>query len=527
MNTYKTIKMTALAITIAAACSWANAQNSVLFESHTLPDAVVFEPTDIMGLDAEVDLIISGPEGYYERFSFSAGGPIEFVPAALAGDNLPDGTYRYELRIMGVPGMSRDRNSDQPVTIEPIEGGFGSFSIQGGQLVTSNVAEAPYKGSSFRASKVVGEERGELVAEEQTFVTDVEVQGSLCVGVDCTTSENFGFDTIRLKENNLRIKFDDTSNSSSFPNHDWQLTANETSNGGMNKFSIDNTTTGRTPFTVEGNAPNNTLYIADEGRIGIRTTTPVVPVHMTDGNTPAVRLEQDGSSGFAAQTWDVAGNETNFFIRDVTNSSKLPFKIRPGAPTNSLFIDTDGDVGMGTQTPDATVHVIGSSLFVEPSDTGDRENINALFRDTDSRVQIQLVTANSDWQIVAEDDGSANEGLSFTRAGTGTRELRITPAGGLIIAGTNLNVPDYVFEDSYELMPLDELRSFIDANGHLPNVDSAASVKESGLNITDLSLKLLEKIEELTLYTLKQQEEIDSLRATVSDLKERLDSSNY
>lgn len=517
MNTYKTIKMTALAITIAAACSWANAQNSVLFESHTLPDAVVFEPTDIMGLDAEVDLIISGPEGYYERFSFSAGGPIEFVPAALAGDNLPDGTYRYELRIMGVPGMSRDRNSDQPVTIEPIEGGFGSFSIQGGQLVTSNVAEAPYKGSSFRASKVVGEERGELVAEEQTFVTDVEVQGSLCVGIDCTTSENFGFDTIRLKENNLRIKFDDTSNSGSFPNHDWQLTANETSNGGMNKFSIDNTTTGRTPFTVEGNAPNNTLYIADEGRIGIRTTTPVVPVHMTDGNTPAVRLEQDGSSGFAAQTWDVAGNETNFFIRDVTNSSKLPFKIRPGAPTNSLFIDTDGDVGMGTASPQAPLHMNKA--------TGNAAEMMRMTNNGGSFITFENTSSNDTWFFTHENKNEgafiidsaiegAGDGPEFMLTANGDLKIQ----GNFISAGTTLNVPDYVFEPGYELRSVSELATFIAENGHLPNVPSAKEVAENGLNMTQLYLTLLEKIEELTLYTIDQQERIEALESKLQEI---------
>ena len=63
-------------------------------------------------------------------------------------------------------------------------------------------------------------------------------------------------------------------------------------------------------------------------------------------------LEQDGSSGFTPQTWDVAGNEANFFIRDATSGSTLPFRIRPGgAPTNSLVIDGDGDIGVGTLSP--------------------------------------------------------------------------------------------------------------------------------------------------------------------------------
>ncbi|MCA9438343.1 MAG: tail fiber domain-containing protein, partial [Candidatus Omnitrophica bacterium] len=89
----------------------------------------------------------------------------------------------------------------------------------------------------------------------------------------------------------------------------------------------------------------------------------IVELHLADGDTPTIRLEQDGSSGWTAQTWDVAGNETNFFIRDVNNGSKLPFRIRPGAPDNSLYIDTDGDVGIGTNAPSAKLDVRGSAMI--------------------------------------------------------------------------------------------------------------------------------------------------------------------
>src|ERR1700682_283443 len=67
---------------------------------------------------------------------------------------------------------------------------------------------------------------------------DLIVQGSACVGLDCVNNESFGFDTLRLKENNTRIKFEDTSTSTGFPTHDWQLTANDSASGGAEKFSI-------------------------------------------------------------------------------------------------------------------------------------------------------------------------------------------------------------------------------------------------------------------------------------------------
>ena len=194
---------------------------------------------------------------------------------------------------------------------------------------------------------------------------DLIVDGSACIGFDCVNGESFGFDTLRLKENNLRIKFDDTSVAANFPRNDWQLTANDSANGGASKFSIDDISGGRTPFTVEAGAPSHSLYVDDGGRIGNGTSTPSVEFHMVDGDTPTVRLQQDGSSGFAPQTWDVAGNETNFFIRDVTNGSLLPFRIRPEAPSNSIFVDTDGDVGMGTSSPGGALHINRESANVE------------------------------------------------------------------------------------------------------------------------------------------------------------------
>ncbi|MEL6657883.1 MAG: tail fiber domain-containing protein [Bacteroidota bacterium] len=203
--------------------------------------------------------------------------------------------------------------------------------------------------------------------EMQVFTQDVIIQGSLCVGIDCPTTQSFGFDTQILKENNLRLFFDDTSASASFPSNDWRLVANESSNGGANYFAIEDATAGRQPFRIVAGAPVNSLWVDAEGDVGIGTPTPVLELHIRDGDSPTMRLEQDGSSGFGSQTWDVAGNETNFFVRDVTNGSLLPFKIKPSAPTNSLYIDSDGDIGIGTQSIDtnAGLHLESGNLFVK------------------------------------------------------------------------------------------------------------------------------------------------------------------
>jgi hypothetical protein len=125
------------------------------------------------------------------------------------------------------------------------------------------------------------------------------------------------------------------------------------------------------PFTITAGAATNSIFVDSTGRLGLRTSTPVLDVHINTSNTPAVRLEQNNSGGFTAQTWDVAGNEANFFVRDVTGGSRLPFRIRPGAPTSSVDINASGDVGIGTASPSNSLHVLRSDgtakVFVQES----------------------------------------------------------------------------------------------------------------------------------------------------------------
>lgn len=78
---------------------------------------------------------------------------------------------------------------------------------------------------------------------------------------------------------------------------------------------------------------------------------------------------------------------------------------------------------------------------------------------------------------------------------------------------------DRVFEKNYSLMPLKEVEKFIAKNNHLPNVPSAAEVVEKGIAIDEMVSKLLEKVEELTLYTIRQQKEIDALKKELKQIK--------
>jgi len=78
---------------------------------------------------------------------------------------------------------------------------------------------------------------------------------------------------------------------------------------------------------------------------------------------------------------------------------------------------------------------------------------------------------------------------------------------------------DFVFNKDYQLPKLTEVHSYIQTNGHLPNIPSAAEVKENGMSLVDMQVKLLQKIEELTLYVIDQQKEIETLKKALINPK--------
>ena len=365
------------------------------------------------------------------------------------------------------------------------------------------------------------------------ILDDLIVDGSACIGFDCVNGESFGFDTLRLKENNLRIKFQDTSVSASFPSNDWQLTANDSANGGLNKFSIDDIDGGRTPFTIEAGAPSHSLYVDDGGRIGLGTSIPVVDLHVVAGDTPTLRLEQDGSSGFAPQTWDVAGNETNYFIRDVTNGSTLPFRIRPGAPTSSIDIATDGDVGIGTASPDAQLHVIGG-LLVDNVDGGTPTNPAPLYvreaAATGNTVvaHLEKITGSPILRFESEFrtwDFTGGNLFSINDPSVIGTEMLLDSGGNLTISGslvtgtagscTAATPCDGVFLPEFELESIEDHAAYMWDRHHLAGVGPTRP--NEPINITRKTTGILNELEKAHIYIEQLHQRLAALEAKLTD----------
>ncbi len=85
---------------------------------------------------------------------------------------------------------------------------------------------------------------------------------------------------------------------------------------------------------------------------------------------------------------------------------------------------------------------------------------------------------------------------------------------------------NFVFKDDYKLLSLNEVDAFIQANNHLPGIPTEAEVKEKGINVSEISAKLLQKIEELTIYVIDINKENDLLKMQLANLKAQMKENN-
>jgi hypothetical protein len=425
---------------------------------------------DVAGPHAAVTLTVSSPDGQVFSKEFRAGNAPEFRLTDANGEKLPDGQYIYELRL--TPNIAADvkeklkaarakGNADEVQRDLRKSGALpsrvavqsGGFLVVNGVAIVAGASEGTRPGrammdqpaapvapgqaapapSTGRTNLKISRHHPSFMVFDQVIPDDLIVQGGICAGLDCVNNESFGFDTIRVKENNTRIQFDDTSTSAGFATNNWQIRANDQGSGGTSFLGIvdqgttGNSETGTIVFAVTAGASANSLRVGSNSKVGLRTATPVLDLHANTTDTPAIRLEQNNSGGFTAQTWDIGANEANFFIRDVTGGSRLSLRIRPGAPTSSIDIAANGNVGVGTASPHARIDV----KQIEDTFIGG--------------LQLRRSSTNDTWAMATGSDnnlyvGYANDAsLADTAADFATVPMIVTTTGRV---GINTTAPD-------------------------------------------------------------------------------------
>jgi hypothetical protein len=297
-----------------------------------------------------ITLALADPRGLVRTHHFNPGEAPVLSLFDAQGLPLPDGTYTWELRVTPRPGAGG-------VTAPGVQSGY--FTISGGALVSPDSIEP----SAGKRAKRRSEDPRVIISKDQVVPDDLIVDGKGCIGLGCASNEAFGAEALRLKQAVVRLRFEDTSSQAGFPARDWQLSANDAASGGADRFFLEDLTAATTPLTVRGGAPNNSLYVDAQGKVGLGTAAPAQRLHVTGAATPAVRLEQTGGT---PRTWDLAADATSFRLLDVTNASAAPVQVAAGAPANSLVIAANGSVGIGVSPPAVSLNVVGNV----PSDAG-------------------------------------------------------------------------------------------------------------------------------------------------------------
>lgn len=161
-------------------------------------------------------------------------------------------------------------------------------------------------------------------------------------------------------------------------------------------------------------------------------------------------------------------------------------------------------VGIGTELPMTKLDVRGAGRFTRGVKVGNETGINA--------------------GLYIENHGSAMspafDQLILVKNEAGRKVLQLEDSGLLRAREVKVdekNWADYVFQKNYPLMPLNEVKSFIEKHGHLPNVPSAVEIKEEGLSLGEAAKTSMEKIEELTLYLLEINEKVESQEAVLEE----------
>jgi len=255
-----------------------------------------------------------------------------------------------------------------------------------------------------------------------------------------------------------------------------------------NVSAVSNTETVNTPSAADTEAPGAVTDLASSNTTS--TGTELSWSASTD-NVGVTNYEvfQDGAS--IGNT----GTSTTFNVTGLTAGTSYDFTV--------FAEDAAGNVSVVSNT-ETVVTLSGTGITDYTS-----ENAN---------------NATADW--TARDlFADRNMGIGTTN----TQGYRLAVAGNVIAEGVKVelqgNWPDFVFEKDYDLPRLKEVKAFIAAYGHLPNIPSAQKVREEGIDLGDMNAKLLQKIEELTLYIISQNHEIEKLKEEnikINDILNRL-----
>ena len=301
------------------------------------------------------------------------------------------------------------------------------------------------------------------------------------------------------------------------------------------------------------------VHESPNGNVGISIANPTSKLHVyggASGKAPHgfadLAIEDDEAGMVSILTpntqnayYGFADTDDDFVGGIQYNHTNDIMYFRVNNHASDMVIDKNGNIGVGTTNPTQEVDVNGEVqskgfVLVDPS-LGSNTDYTALYREDSG-------PDNATVKLRIGDDtlGSFHIGYRYWSTGEWISRFYVNNNGRIGIGTTNpdakltvkgdihaeevkvdldVPAPDYVFKEGYDLKSLQEIQDYIKEHGHLPNIPSAQEMEEDGIELGAMNMKLLEKIEELVLYALEQQAQIEELNQKVIEydqLKERL-----
>lgn len=285
--------------------TWIDAGEKADFETEVTEATIVVRSQ----LKAEsYSLTVRGEDILFEQ-EWDGKKDVILLPVNEHGLTLEDGLYVYEIKA-NVKAKKENPNGRDKHGKRDAKQFKGSFRIVDGNFLipSGEEEESPYA----------------KAAPEDIHDGEVVIKGSACIGLGCVDNESFGYDTLRLKATNIRLRFEDTTGSSSSrPGTDWRLMINDTESGGMGYFAIRDDDTDNNIFALEAGAPDNSLYVDDLGQIGLGTVTPEASMDIQNAGAAVVVENTNAPASSAHQILDLQSQSPLQLEMSITDPNNL------------------------------------------------------------------------------------------------------------------------------------------------------------------------------------------------------------
>ena len=264
--------------------------------------------------------------------------------------------------------------------------------------------------------------------------------------------------------------------------------------------------------------------------IPLGENSPVLPLYTLTYNSVvyvAIKLTDLLVASTAINFFGFYWNNTNAvkpqLVLATSVTSVNPYKNYSSISSNNVFVNTLGNIGIGTNSPQTKLQVVGNLTVGQGVAQGTPTNGQLSISDGTNGVA----------SISGNHKDNNNVGLNFNvlNSNTSQNAMSILSSGQILIGKTsqinntyvldvngnarvnklvvNTTGADFVFNPNYKLMPLAQLEQFVKDKQHLPGIETAENMQKDGLDVGDNQTKLLQKIEELTLYIIEENKRIN------------------